>query len=140
MNFRKAFDRVSHQRLLENTKTHDNHGNVYSWLKSHLNCREQRVVVINVSKSSWGRVGSGVPQGSVLGPILFIIYINDLDIGISSNLSKFADDTKIGREIGSGRDIEVLQSELNFMKDWATKWQIDYNKNKCAKLYIGELT
>ena len=79
-------------------------------------------VLINGMRSSWGKVSSGVPQGSVLGPLLFTIYINDLDTGITSNVSKFADDTKIGRQIGIVCDVEVLQGELNIMNKVAVKW------------------
>ena len=72
---------------------------------------------INGKRSDWGSVSSGVPQGSVLGPLLFIIYINDLDSGISSDISKFADDTKIGRVITSHQDAGILQNELDNLYD-----------------------
>ena len=78
------------------------------WLTS----REQKVQ-INGKKSEWGNVTSGVPQGSVLRPLLFIIYIYDLEAGISSDISKFADDTKIGRPIKNKEDIRRLQEDLN---------------------------
>ncbi len=80
-------------------------------IKTWLSDRKQRVQVNGV-KSGWTRVSSGVPQGSVLGPLLFIIYINDLDRGVTSDVSKFADNTKIGRLIRSDRDASVMQEEL----------------------------
>ena len=108
----------------------------FSFKNTAVSSKEQRVI-INGKKSNWGRVISGVPQGSVLGPLLFIIFINDLDSGISSNISKFADDTKIGRQINSERDIEVLQGELNRMYEWADRWQMEFNINKCSRLHVG---
>ena len=77
-------------------------------------------------------MNNGVPKGSVLRPLLFIIYINYLYSGISSNNSKFADDTKIGRQISLDREAMVLQDEPNRMHEWAVKWQIDFNINKCS--------
>ena len=98
--------------------------------------REQRIQV-NGKKSNCDKVNSGVPQGSVLGPLLFIIYMNDLDYRISSNINTFADDLKIGRQISSDRIALVLQGELNRMYEWAVKWQMDFNINKCSTLYVG---
>ena len=136
LDFSKAFDRVPHERLLRKIKAHGIEGDVYKWIKSWLSNREQRVVV-NGEKSDWGSVVSGVPQGSVLGPLLFIIYINDLDTGVSSNLGKFADDTKIGRKICSQRDNDILQRELDILQEWAKKWQMEFNTNKCSILHVG---
>jgi hypothetical protein len=82
------------------------------WIRAWLTGRKQRVS-INGSKSEWATVTSGVPQGSVLGPLLFIIYINDLDVGINSSISKFADDTKIGRVINTAEDNIALQEDLD---------------------------
>ena len=120
LDFSKAFDKVPHERLLRKIKSHGIDGRVFNGVRSWLSNREQRVV-INGEKSYWGKVTSGVPQGSVLGPLLFIIYINDLDTGVSSNISKFADDTKIGRRIVSNDDKVTLQSELDMLQEWASK-------------------
>ena len=75
-------------------------GDVYNWIKNWLEDREQRVVLLGCY-SEWIRVKSGVPQGSVLGPLLFLIYINDIDDSVSSNLLKFADDTKVFRIVSN---------------------------------------
>ena len=93
-------------------KAHEMDGRVHNWTLAWLNGREHRVQ-INNKKSNWGIVNTRVPHGSVLGPLLFIIYINYSDFGISSNISKFADDTKIGRQISLDRKAMVLQGELN---------------------------
>ena len=69
--------------------------------------------------------------------LVFIIYINDLDTGISSNISKFADDTKIGRQINSGQDANALHEDLNKLQGWSEKWQIKFNTSKCSVLNIG---
>ena len=136
LDFSKAFDKVPHQRLLDKVRAHGIDGKVLGWIKSWISDRQQRVV-INGCKSKWGKVISGVPQGSVLGPLLFLIYINDLDSGVSSHLSKFADDTKIGRIIRSDEDTMALQADLEIMYEWADKWQMQFNISKCKVLSIG---
>ena len=136
LDFSKAFDKVPHRRLLRKVKAHGIDGKVLGWIRSWLCDRRQRVV-INGCKSEWGQVISGVPQGSVLGPLLFLIYINDLDSGISSDVSKFADDTKIGRKITSDHDAIALQTDLDRMSDWADKWLMQFNVNKCKVLSLG---
>ena len=75
---------------------------------------------------------SGVPQGSVLGPILFLIYINDLDDDITSKVLKFADDTKVFRKIKSDADRQHLQDDLNKLIEWSEKWQMMFNFGKCT--------
>ena len=87
--------------------------------------------------SDWVAVISGVPQGSVLGPLLFLIYINDLEEGIKSLLLKFADDTKIFREIKTSEDIHLLQEDLNILVKWSKDWQMTFNVDKCKKMHIG---
>ena len=136
LDFSKAFDRVPHQKLISKVKAHGIDGYVYNWIKAWLNCREQRVQ-LNGSKSKWESVISGVPQGSVLGPLLFIIYINDLDSGISSDISKFADDTKVGRKIQSRQEENSLQEDFDKMYQWSQICQMDFNISKCNTLYVG---
>ena len=80
---------------------------------------------------------SGVPQGSVLGPILFLIYINDLDDDITSKVLKFADDTKVFRKIESDADRQQLQDDLNKLTEWSEKWQMLFNYGKCKCLHTG---
>ena len=136
LDFSKAFDKVPHQRLLNKIKAHGIGGKVFNWIRAWISDRKQRVT-INGVKSKWGNVTSGVPQGSVLGPLLFIIYINDLDNGVSSDISKFADDTKIGRPIRSADDSKMLQEDLNKLHAWSEKWQMDFNITKCSVLNVG---
>ena len=111
-------------------------GRVYNWMKAWLSGGKQRVR-LNYMKSNWSIINSGVGQGFVLGPLLIIIYMNYLDSGINSNISKFAYDTKIGRQISSEQEAIILHGELNRMYEWAFKWQMDFNINKCSTLHVG---
>ena len=110
LDFQKAFDKVPHQRLLIKLKSHGMGESVVNWVRDWLSGRKQRVVVEG-EESSWRPVISGVPQGSVLGPILFLIYINDLENEIGGNILKFADDTKMFRRVESQEDRHQLQSD-----------------------------
>ena len=79
-----------------------------------------------------------VPQGSVLGPLLFVIYINDLEAGISSDISKFPDDTKIARAVRNIEDTRRLQEDLNRLQDWSEKWKMQFHVNKCTIMSVGK--
>ena len=96
----------------------------------------QQAVVVNGSRSSWMPVTSGVPQGSVIGPALFLLYINDITTNIQSKLRLFADDSVIYREIHSTNDISILQQDLQTLTDWSAKWLMAFNVKKCASLTI----
>ena len=97
MDFQKAFDKVPHQKLILKLKSHGMGNSIINWIEQWLADRIQRVVV-DGGVSSWKSVLSGTPQGSVLGPILFLVYINDLEEGVIGKLLKFADDTKLFRK------------------------------------------
>ena len=136
LDFQKAFDKVPHKRLLDKLQTHSISGSIHSWIKDWLSERKQRVV-INGASSPWLNVKSGVPQGSVLGPVLFLIYVNDLDDGLMCKVSKFADDTKITSKVTTSQEKEALQSDLDRLTCWANKWQMKFNVDKCKVLHIG---
>lgn len=136
LDFAKAFDKVPHQRLLKKLNSHGIYGKLYEWIKSWLSHRMQRVY-LNGSFSEWRNVLSGVPQGSVLGPILFLIYINDLDSGVMNWILKFADDTKIFSKINNLKDGSKLQNDLQTLIQWSIEWQMHFNFKKCKVMHIG---
>jgi len=106
-----------------------------AWLSN----RKQRVQMHRIF-SDWTQVTSGVLQGSVLGPVLFLIYINDLEAGISnsSRVLKFADDTKLYRKVDSSNDQTLLQRDLDSLCRWAGDWQMSFNVSKCKLMHVGK--
>ena len=137
LDFKKAFDKVPHKRLMAKVRSYGIIDEVGDWIEDWLTGRKQRVV-INGSSSTWRDVSSGVPQGSVLGPLLFIIYINDLDQGTISKISKFADDTKIGINANDIKAVENLQEDLKRIGEWSEIWQMPFNLDKCKVMHIGQ--
>ena len=138
LDFAKAFDKVPRERLLEKLRAHKVRGRVLNWIRNWLTGRRQRVV-LNGKFSSWAEVLSGVPQGSVLGPILFLIFINDLDGAASliEILRKFADDTKLGQIMSTDEDKEKLQQALDNLCAWADRWGMEVNIKKCKIMHLG---
>ena len=121
LDFAKAFDTVPHSRLLGKLRSHGINSNTLKWIEAFLKNRTQ-VVRVNGEDSFSAPVLSGIPQGSVLGPLLFVIYINDLPDNIRSDSFLFADDTKIVRHITSADDGAILQRDLESLEEWSKMW------------------
>jgi hypothetical protein len=136
LDFSKAFDKVPHARLIRKVESMGFGSQITSWIEDWLKDRSQRVV-LNGTYSNWSDVTSGVPQGSVLGPILFLIYVNDMDCGLETNISKFADDTKIFNKISNTSDQEKVQKDLHKLTEWSSTWQMKFNADKCKVLHFG---
>ena len=137
LDFSKAFDTVPHNRLIHKLKAYGIEGNLLNWVKDFLSNRTQYVTV-NGHSSSSAPVTSGVPQGSVLGPVLFIYYINDLpDESIEHLLKIFADDTKGSSQIETSNDSQNLQNCVNKLTDWTAKWLLKFNGPKCGVMHLG---
>ena len=136
LDFQKAFDKVPHDKLMIKVRALGIIDEFADWIEDWLSGRKQRVV-INGEESEWADVTSGVPQGSVLGPLLFIIYINDIDISLTSKLAKFADDIKLGINAADGTAVQELQADLNKVGEWSKNWQMPFNLDKCKVMHIG---
>ena len=137
MDFRKAFDTVPHQRLIKKLQSYKIGGPILNWIISFLTNRSQ-FVKINNSVSDNLNVTSGVPQGSVLGPTLFIYFINDLpNVVKDNNVKIFADDTKVYKSINDTSDNICLQSAIDEMFLWTQNWLLKFNKDKCKILHLG---
>jgi hypothetical protein len=135
IDFKKAFDSVPHRRLLHKLEMFGISGILLKWLNSFLTNRTQ-CVSVNGSSSVWSDVLSGVPQGSVLGPLLFILYIDDLPLRITSDILLFADDVKIWKAISTPDDSKILQENLDALQNWSANWLLQFNTNKCAVLHL----
>ena len=132
----KAFDTVPHDLLLLKLKCVGIDGRTLNWIKDFLTNRQQRVQVKDCC-SEWRGVWSGVPQGSVLGPTLFLVYVNDLLDGLRSKGKLFADDVKIYRRMMSPGDRDQLQDDLQKLDEWSSKWKLKFNRDKCNVMHIG---
>ncbi len=137
LDYKKAFDSVPHERLLLKMQAHGIQGNIGNWVRQFLTGRKQRVAV-NGQTSEWMDVTSGIPQGSILGPTLFLIFINDLPNIAISTTKLFADDTKLYRPIASHDDRQILQEDIDKLWEWSEKWQLPFNADKCKIIHYGK--
>ena len=132
LDFKKSFDSVPHNELLVKLWTLGITGNLWKWLWAYLSCRFQHVT-LNHCISNPLPVLSGVPQGSILGPLLFLIYVNDISPSIIDS-KLFADDAKCLKKVSSLPDYYSLQEDLSRLSAWSTKWKLKFNELKCILL------
>ena len=139
LDFSKAFDKCDHGIILQKVSALGIGGKVYNWLESFLRNRKQ-IVVIDGHRSDPVCVLSGVPQGSVLGPLLFLILMYDITVGLNNSiLSSFADDTKIWRGISIDQDVTQLQGDLELIYKWAEENNMLFNGDKFAAIEFGNV-
>ena len=140
LDFSKAFDKVPHDLLLYKLDCYGIRGNLHAWIKAFLTNRQMRVIVENEA-SAETTVHSGVPQGTVLGPLLFLVHINDLPDRVRSSIVRlFADDCLLYRTISTLRDHVLLQEDLRQLEAWASDWGMHFNASKCYVLSINNKT
>nr|VZI50958.1 unnamed protein product [Spirometra erinaceieuropaei] len=133
---KKAFDSVPHQRLLYKLRNAGIRGRLLVWIQSFLAGRSQRVQVRR-QQSSDVSVVSGVPQGSVLGPTLFLVFINDCVKNLDCDAILFADDIKLWKAVHNAADADHLQANQNRLEDWSKRWLMPFNISKCNFLRLG---
>ena len=135
LDFSKAFDKVAHEKLLQKLHFYSIRGDTLKWIKGFLDNRKQSVVINGINSESIP-VSSGVPQGCVLGPILFLAYINDLPEQVRSRVRLFADDTAMYLAISSLSDANILQDDLSKLEQWEKSWDMNFNPAKCQVLHV----
>jgi hypothetical protein len=137
LDISKAFDTVLHSILLNKLASVGVGGLLLDWIAAFLQGRLQRVTVDGIC-SIWAPVSSGVPQGTVLGPLLFLVYVNDFPGVVSSFCNLFADDAKLSRKLHSHEDITALQQDLDNIFAWANVNKLAFNSNKCEVIHFGK--
>ena len=137
LDYSKAFDSVPHQRLIKQVESFGIHGSALAWIAAFLTDRRQQVRA-NGELSDFKPVLSGVPQGSILGPVLFTLYVNDIPTEIETIISMYADDTKIYNAITSESSITSLKSDLRKLESWAQIMQMKFHPAKCKVMHLGK--
>ena len=133
----KAFDRVWHKGLLAKLKGAGITGSLLNWFSDYLSDRKQRVIIPGV-QSNWADVKAGVPQGSILGPLLFLVYINDIVSDIQSNIRLFADDTSLYLIVEHANvSADILNTDISKITEWAKSWIVSFNPTKTESLLIS---
>ena len=138
LDYSKAFDKVPHKRLLTKISEYGIKGNSRNWIGDFLRNRKKRVMVNGIS-SEWRNITSGIPQGSVLGPILFLI-LNNMPKVIQCLVKLFADDAKLYQIIKCIQDRDELQGDIGNCKDWSIIWKMLFNIKTCKHLHLGSIT
>lgn len=136
LDCKKAFDTVPHKRLLVKLSAYGVRGKTLAWIEEFLSNRQQ-TVEIRGKKSGSLPITSGVPQGSVLGPILFLVFVNDLASSLECPTLLFADDAKIFVKINSDEDIQAMRRDLQRLQEWSRKWLLEFNADKCVTMHVG---
>ena len=136
LDFKKTFDSLPHKRLIGVLRQYGVTGRTLNWITDFLSGQKQRVV-INDSRSSWQPVKSGIAQGSKLGPVLFLIYINTMPDKIASKIYLFADDAKLYRQIGDKLDVTRIHEDLQSLETWSGQSLLSFNIDKCVHMTIG---
>ena len=133
LDFAKAFDKVCHSSLIVKLETYGFDNSIINWVRDFLTNRKQRVV-IGDNSSDWKLVTSGVPQGSVLAPLLFVIFINDMPKVVNHIIKLFADDSKLIGIIKNQDDVNLLQMDLDNLVKWANDWRMMFHPDKCKAM------
>ena len=137
LDFRKAFDSVPHRRLIQKLNDLGVRGPLLRWIEAFLTGRTQQVAV-NGKQSNPTPVRSGIPQGSVLGPVLFLVYVNDLPESVKCDIKLFADDAKLYASSKQGNSQHSqMQADLQSLANWSATWLLPFNVKKCKILYLG---
>ena len=134
LDFSKAFDKVNHLKLIQKLEAYGVRGPTLRWIQAFLSNRQQKVVVDGENSDCPSDIR--VPQGSVLGPVLFLAYINDLPQDVVSQVRLFADDTAIYLTIESQHDSDCLQRDLDLLQAWESKWDMEFNPSKCQVIRV----
>ena len=136
LDFAKAFDKVCHRSLEAKLVTYGFSKYTLNWVNDFLRNRKQRVVIGN-NQSNWSDVTSGVPQGSCLGPLLFVIFINDMPKVVKHILKLFADDSKLIGIIKNSIDLEILQNDIDELTKWSRDWRMMFHPENCKVMDIN---